>query len=169
MFSLSVAGLRIFELIGSRAHQLPSQAGLTVLGRGGDQLWDLETFVVNTHHPSQHPQSHVYPQQQPRKGGLHWGSVRVPLFSRHGRRPPINGQPSAQPGLFLPWCSAVSTSRIPSRLREPESWWAWASGQTRRAEQVRKQTYVLLNGGESTIYWNITGAEATQWYGLTWS
>lgn len=87
-----------------------------------------------------HRHHHVYTQRQPRKRGLYRGSrsARVPFFPfRHGPRPSVNGQPSAQPRLLFPWCSAVSTGGLPGRLWEPESWWTGAAGQTGGAEQVR--------------------------------
>lgn len=100
-----------------------------------------------------HRHRHVYTQQQSRKRELRWGSpsARVPFFpSRHGSRPTVNRQPSAQPRLIFPWCSAVSTSGLPSRLREPQSRWTGAAGQIGGAKQVSQPE--TLKSKEGTAF-----------------
>lgn len=96
---------------------------------------------------SRQPQRHVYPQRQPGKRGLWWGSpsAGVPFLPTwHGSRSLIEWQPCAQPRLLFPRCSAVSTCSLPSRLRELESWWIRAASQTGGAEQVRSVVFIVV-------------------------
>lgn len=144
----SITGLKTPDQLGSTAGQVANQV---TSRQEGDLQWNWKTLWLHTHTllpPSLHYCRHVSTQQQSRKRGLLWGSpsARVPFFPfRHGPRSPVNGQPSAQPWLILPWCSVVSTSGLPSRLRELESWRTGAAGQTGGAEQVRA---VLI------LYWS---------------
>lgn len=135
--SLSITG--VSDHVGSKAKQKATSGG----GRPAERLEDPLTTPTQLHPSLLHLLlHHVHTQRQPRERGIDWGppSARVPLLPyRTGAWPSVNREPCAQPGLLFPWCSAVSTRSLPSRLWEPEPWWAGAAGQTGGAEQVRAE------------------------------